>query len=56
MFDLGLTKEEQHVLLNIKRVEFIPMVEILQYTQNKRLKFPEFLTPNQFAQKPSLVK
>ena len=32
VFDLGLTKEEQYVLLNMKKVEFIPMIEILQYT------------------------
>ena len=28
VFDLGLTQEEQHILLNLKQVEFIPMTEI----------------------------
>ena len=32
------------------------MVEILQYTQNIRLKLPEFLTPNQFAWKPWFIR
>ena len=32
------------------------MVEILQYTQNIRFKFPEFLTPTQFAWKPQFVR
>ena len=50
-FDLGLTEEEQHILLNLKKVEFIPMIEILNYTRNIRSKFAEFLTPNQFAWK-----
>ena len=49
MFDIGLTEEEQHALLNIKKEEFILMVEILQYTQDTISKIPEFLTPYQFA-------
>ena len=51
-----MTKVEQHVLLNIKKVEFIPMVEILKYPHSIRCKFPEFLTPNQFAWKPLFVR
>ena len=34
VFDLGLIKEEQHLLLNMKKVEFVPMIEILQYTRH----------------------
>ena len=56
VFDLGLTEKEQHVLLNLEKVEFIPMIEILQYTQSRRCKFPEFLTPNQFAWKPWFIR
>ena len=41
-FDLGLTKEEQHVLLNLKKVEFMPMIETLQYTTHTRTSFPVF--------------
>ena len=32
------------------------MIEILQYTRNIRSRFPEFLTPDQFAQKPWFVR
>ena len=39
VFDLGLTEEETHVLLSLEKVEFIPMVEILQYTQCLRYNF-----------------
>ena len=56
VFDLGLTEEEQHVLLNIKKVEFIPMMEILKYTHHIRVNFPEFLKPNQFAWKPWFIR
>ena len=42
VFDLGLTKEEQYVLLNLKKVQFIPMIEILQYTRDIRSKFADF--------------
>ena len=56
VFDLGLTEEEHHVLLNLEKVEFIPMIEILQYTQSIRCKFPDFLTPNQFAWKPWFIR
>ena len=35
VFDLGLTQEEQHILLNLRKVEFIPMIEIcLLYTSD----------------------
>ena len=56
VFDLGLTQEEQHILLNLRKVEFIPMIEIMQYTRSIRCKFPEFLTPNQFAWKPCFIR
>ena len=49
VFELGLTEDEQHVLLNLEKVEFIPMIEILQCTRDIRERFPEFLTPNMFA-------
>ena len=45
-----------NVLLNLRKVEFIPMIEIMQYTQSIRCKFPEFLTPNQFAWKPWFIR
>ena len=32
------------------------MIEILQYTQSIRCKFPEFLTPNMFAWKPCFIR
>ena len=56
VFDLGLTEEEHHVLLNLEKVEFIPMKEILQYTRDIRITFPDFLTPNQFAWKPLFIR
>ena len=56
VFDLGLTEEEQRVLLNLEKVEFIPMIEILKYTHSIRCTFPEFLTPNQFAWKPWFIR
>ena len=49
VFDLGLTQEEQHVFLNLKKVEFVLMIEISQYTVG-------FLTPNQFAYKPCFLR
>ena len=56
VFDLGLTDKEQNKLLNIKKVIFIPMVEILMYTHTIRTTFPEFLTPNQYAWKPWVIR
>ena len=56
VFDLGLTQEEQHILLNLRKVEFIPMIEIMQYTRDIRINFPDFLTPNQFAWKPWFIR
>ena len=46
VFDLGLTEDEQRVWLNLDKVEFIPMIEILQYARDIRDRFREFLTPN----------
>ena len=42
VFDLGLTQEEQHILLNLRKVEFIPRIEIMQYTRDVRINFPDF--------------
>ena len=56
VFDLGLTQEEQYVLLNLKKVEFIPMIEIMKYTRDIRINFADFLTPNQFAWKPWFIR
>ena len=55
VFYLGLTKEEQHILLNLKKLEFKPMIEILDYTSETRVRFAEILTPNQFAYKPWFI-
>jgi hypothetical protein len=38
---LGLTEEEQYVLMSIRKVEFILMIEILDYTRDIRVSFPE---------------
>ena len=43
VFDLGFTQEEQHMLLNLKKVEFIPMIEIMQYTRDVKI---NFILPN----------
>ena len=51
LFDLGLTKEEQHVLLNFKKVEFIPMIEMLGYTRDKRITFPHFSGSSVFLER-----
>ena len=56
VFDLGLTHSEQNVLSTIKKVIFIPMIEILMYTHTIRTIFPEFLTPNMFAWKPLFIR
>ena len=56
VFDLGLTEDEQRFLLNLEKVEFIPMIEILQYTREIRETFTDFLTPNQFAWKSWFIR
>ena len=49
VFDLGLTTEEQQLLSTLKKVQFVSMNEILDYTTQIRINFPDFLVPNQFA-------
>ena len=56
VFDLGLTEGEQCVLMNINKVEFKPPIGLLQYTREIRDRFPDFLTPNQFAWKPWCIR
>ena len=56
VFDLGLTNEEQQLLSTLKKVQFVSMNEILDYTMQIRINFTDFFVPNQFAWKFWFIK
>ena len=47
---------KNNILSTLKNVQFVSMVEILDYITQSRINFPDFLITNQFAWKPWFIK
>ena len=49
-------EKEQRVLFQLRKVAFIAIIEILEFTIYYKWCISGFLAPNQFAYKPQLIR
>ena len=56
VFNLGLSEDEQCAFIKLKKVKFKSMLDILEYTKDIRINFPNFLVPYQFAYKSWFIR